>query len=358
MFVIYSLGVGGAERALVNIIKNLDKNKFFPQLVLLAKDTTFKTELSEDIPITKLGIEGRLATLRMIIPLAKVINRKKPKIIISFMWGANLIVLLTNFFMRLSTKIILCERIHAGEDIKNYRFSSIKKILIENFYPKADAIVAVSYGIKKNLTEEFKIPESKIKVIYNGIDLKHIESLASVSFQPPFKKYIIAVGRLEKQKNYPLLLKIFAKVSKEHNIGLVILGEGKERKNLTILVRDLKLNGKVLMPGAVSNPFVWLASGTVFVLCSKYEGFPNVLLEAMACKIPAVSTRCPTGPEEIITDGQTGLLVENNNAEKLEEVILKLLNNPSLGEKLVKQAFEEVKRWDIKRITKEYESLL
>ena len=124
------------------------------------------------------------------------------------------------------------------------------------------------------------------------------------------------------------------------------------------LINDLGLHGRVLMPGVVDNPFPWLSHGKVFVLCSKYEGFPNVILEAMACNIPIVATRCPTGPEEIITDGKTGLLVKNNNAEKLEEAILKLLNNPSLAKEISEKAFEEVKKWDIKKITKEYEIII
>jgi glycosyltransferase involved in cell wall biosynthesis len=358
LFLIHSLGCGGAERALVNILKNLDRNEFSPQLVLLASDTILKKDLPKDIPITKLGIEGSFATLRAVIPLAKIIKNQKPDVVVSFMCGANLIVLLTKFFMRFKAKVVLCEQNHLGEAIQNYRFHWLWKILIKKFYPKADTIIAVSSGVKENLMREFRIPEGKIKVIFNSVDLKNIETLVKAPFQPLFKQYIISVGRLVKQKNYPLLLEAFTKINKEYDIGLIILGEGKERENLEILVHDLGLNGKVLMPGVVDNPFPWLAYGKVFVLCSKYEGFGNVIIEAMACRIPVVATRCPSGPEEIIDDGITGFLVENNNAEKLKEAILKFLENPSLAKKITEKAFKEVKKWDIKKITKKYENLL
>ncbi|MBU0533651.1 MAG: glycosyltransferase [Candidatus Omnitrophica bacterium] len=358
MFIISSLGIGGVEKIVINILKNLDENKFSPTLVLLASDTTLQGELPDNISIIKLGIEGHFATLRLILPLARIIQREKPQTIVSFMWGINLIVLLTKFFICSSVKIILSERIHLGKDIPNYKFSFLRRFLVKKFYPQSGAIIAISSGIKQNLIDEFGIPEEKIRVIHNGIDLGNIETLAKALFQPTFKEYIIAVGRLEKQKNYSLLLKVFAKVNKKHDIGLVILGEGKERKNLKILIRELGLDGKVLMPGVVDNPYSWLAHGKVFVLCSKYEGFGNVIIEAMACKIPVVATNCPSGPGEIINDGVTGLLVENNNVEKLEVAILKFLNNPSLVKEISEKAFAEVKQWDIKQVTKDYETVI
>ena len=358
MFVIYSLGVGGAEKVLVNILKNLDKNKFSPTLVLLASDTTLQRELPETIPIIKLGIEGSFATLRSIFPLARIIREERPQVVVSFMWGTNLIMLLTKLITTPKSKMIISEHVNLGKDIINYRFCWLRKFLIKKLYPKADAIITVSLGIKENLTKEFGILEEKIKVIYNGIDLRNIEKLTTATFKPPFKQYIIAVGRLEKQKNYPLLLKAFAGINKEHDIGLVILGEGKERKHLEILIHDLGLDGKVLMPGIVDNPYPWLTHGKVFVLCSKYEGFGIVIIEAMACRVPVVATHCPSGPEEIINDGITGFLTENDSAEKLGETIFRYLNDPSLVKEVTEKAFEEVKKWDIKKITKEYEAII
>ncbi len=358
LFFINSLGIGGAERALVNILKTLDSNKFSPQLVLLASDTSLQREIRSTIPIMELGIEGRFATLRAIFPLTKIIRGQKPDVVVSFLWGANLIVLLTKLFTKFKSKIILCEQTHLGKDIENYRFPLLRKVLIKKLYPRANSIITVSSGVKENLIEEFGIQKEKITVIFNSVNLKNIETLMKVPFQPPFKQYIIAVGRLAKEKNYTLLLKTFAEINKKYDIELIILGEGKERRNLEILAHNLGLDGKVLMPGVVENPFPWLAYGKIFVLCSKYEGFGNVIIEAMACRVPVVATRCPTGPAEIITDNETGLLVKSNNVKKLKEAILRLLNNPPLAKEMAESAFKEVKKWDIKRITKEYEAVI
>ena len=359
MFIISSFCIGGVEKVVINILKNLDKNKYSPVLVILASDATLQRELRDTtIPIIKLGVEGRFATLRLILPLAKLINREKPRTIISFMWGINSIVMLTKIFLYSPVRIILSERIHLGYDIPNYQFSFIRRFLIKQLYPKSDTIIAISSGIKKNLIEEFNVPKEKIKVIHNGIDLESIKILADAHFNAPFKSYIVSVGRLEKQKNYSLLLNAFAKISKKYNVGLVILGEGKERKNLEELIDNLGLDGKVFMPGVVDNPYSWLAHGKIFVLCSQYEGFGNVIIEAMACGIPTVATDCPSGPGEIIKHGVTGLLVENNNAKKLEEAISKLLDNTSLAKEISERALKEVEKWDIKKVTKKYETII
>lgn len=360
IFLIYSLGVGGAEKALVNIIKNLDLRKFSVRIVVIASDVTLQRELPAIIPITKLRVEGRFTTLRAIIPLARLIWRESPKVIISFMWGTNLIVLLSKLIMRFQSKIIISERTYLGKAFLNYSFPSVRKMLIKILYPRADKIIAVSSGVEHNLLDQFNLLPHKIKVIPNGVDVSNIRSLMEISFAMPFKDegYIISIGRLEKVKNYPLLLKAYAKISKNYNIGLVILGEGSEREYLAVLIHNLGLEGKVLMPGTVDNPFPWISNAKVLVLCSIYEGFPNVILEAMACKVPVVATRCLSGPEEIIHNGETGILVENNNVEKLKEAIMTYLDKPSLAKEISAKAFEEIKNWDIKMVAKEYEAVI
>ena len=192
-------------------------------------------------------------------------------------------------------------------------------------------MVAVSHGVADDLVRTVGVPERKIKVIYNpgitpGLRDKvraEVDHPWFVRGQPPV---LLAVGRLAKQKDYGTLLTAFAKIRKTHSVRLLILGEGSERRTLEERVRELDVEQHVALPGFVDNPYAYMARSAAFVLSSVWEGLPTVLMEALYCGVPIVATDCPSGPREILKDGQLGRLVPMRDPDLLAEAIVSVLN--------------------------------
>ncbi len=308
-FLINSLAGGGAEAVLIRLLPFLKPKTVF----LLEKDIKY--------PVSQKNIEF-LFSLRtrtsnifktFFIPfyafnLSKKI--KKDSAIISFLERANFVNIITKFF--LTHKVIISVHIEQFEEHKG-----IKKInlLLDKFlYPKADLIVAVSKGIKYGLIK-IGIPEEKIKVIHNPFNIEEIQKKSKDQVEEVFEKnpFIINVGRLTKQKGQWHLLRIFKELKKTFpELKLLILGEGELKNDLVNLSEDLELKTYVWDQNALEekydvyflgfqdNPFKYLSKAEVFILSSLWEGFGNVLIEAMSCGVPVISSDCKSGPREIL----------------------------------------------------------
>jgi glycosyltransferase involved in cell wall biosynthesis len=172
--------------------------------------------------------------------------------------------------------------------------------------------------------------------------------------QPPV---VLAAGRLHPQKNFSLLLRAFRHVAQARDARLVILGEGSERARLEQVARELGIGRQVLLPGFERNPFRWMARATVFVLPSLYEGFGNVIVEAMAAGCPIVATRCPYGPQEIVEDGVSGRLVPVGQAEPMARAVLSLLQDPALSARLALRGKQRALDFAPAQIAGRYEQL-
>ena len=203
-------------------------------------------------------------------------------------------------------------------------------------YPLADEIIAVSDGAADDLSISTRIPRDQIQVVYNPIitpemDLKSRENLDHPWFKPGEPPVILAVGRLTSQKDYPLLIRAFARVRQAIPVRLLILGEGPERNELTSLINQLGLEDDISMPGFVHNPYAFMAHASVFVLSSRWEGLPTVLAEALYCGAPLVSTDCPSGPREILQNGRFGKLVPVGDVDCLADAIQDTLKNKRMS---------------------------
>jgi glycosyltransferase involved in cell wall biosynthesis len=202
------------------------------------------------------------------------------------------------------------------------------------------------------------VDRSRISIVPNPVDLERIQSLALDSREllplPPHIPMILAVGRLSPQKDFATLLRAFSEVRRMRDAVLVILGEGDERHALSKLASDLKVSDSVMMPGFVANPFVYMKRAAVFVLSSRYEGLPNVLLHAVALGTPAVSTDCPSGPREILDDGRWGRLVPVGKPNEMARAIIEGLDGRLQGASL--PLFEE--RFGVEPITRRYIEVL
>jgi glycosyltransferase involved in cell wall biosynthesis len=211
------------------------------------------------------------------------------------------------------------------------------------FYKKADKVVGVSKGVIDDLISVGIIDKKNACHIYNPINLNALDVQVQeipnhVWLQKKTLPVFLSVGRLSEQKNYDVLLKAFALFKKKTDCRLIVLGEGTLRSSLEKLSRELSLTDSISLPGFQSNPYAYMARADVFVLSSRFEGLPTVLLEALACGTTCVSTDCPSGPSEILANGQLGYLVPVGSPEALSEGMRKALDKPFPKEKLRQRA--------------------
>lgn len=200
-------------------------------------------------------------------------------------------------------------------------------------YPDVDAAVGVSRGVASELTGAIGVPSDRVHTIYNPIVSP---TLVRGAEQPaghpwldtPGPRVILAAGRLNKHKDFSTLLVAFANLLDRRPARLVVLGKGRLRSTLLSQARELQVAHHVDFPGFVQNPYAFMAKASLFVLSSRYEGLPTVLIEAMACGCPVVSTNCPFGPDEILGDGRWGELVPVGDANALSAAMLRALDNP------------------------------
>jgi len=229
--------------------------------------------------------------------------------------------------------------------------------LLYPYYKHLDAFIVNSQANRRLFVDKFGLAEEKVIFIPNPIDFVAIERQATEKIPNMLaeligkKTLILAVGRLEKVKNYALLLRAFARMPASENAAhLIILGDGSERHNLLRLAERLGVRTRLTMPGLVTNPYVWMANADLFVLSSNHEGWPNVLVEAMVCGLPVVACDCQTGPAEILRNGTFGPLVPTNNVEALSAAMAKQLHRG-------KTEYPFLKEWDVDIIAKRYRSV-
>lgn len=327
-----SMNGGGAERVMLTLANGLAEKDIQVDLLLNRVEGPYLKDVSKKVNIVNLNTSR---TLRSILPLSKYLRKERPDAILSAMNYVNIVTLIAKLISNSDTKVIVSEHSNLTESIK--RLSPTKqrilKLLMGYTYKKADQIVAVSNGVAEALIHEINIEANKITTIYNPIfseDLvRRSYKLISHSWlnenAPPL---VLAAGRLTPQKDFATLIHAFKKLLKKRACNLIILGEGELRPDLEKLIKDLGLEENVQLPGFVDNPYAWMSKADLFVLSSISEGFGNVIVEAMACGTPVVSTDCPSGPNEILEDGKWGELVPPGKPDLLAGAIANSLENP------------------------------
>jgi len=253
---------------------------------------------------------------------------------LSVMSHANVIAILARRLAGVRTRIVVSEHTTTSAAIQRARGWSAHAVyrLMPWLYRKSDAIVAVSGEAARDLERFLRLPRGAAQVIYNPFDLASIACKASEPVSHPWflpgasRPVILSVGRLTEAKDFSTLIRAFAKVRGCSNARLLILGEGELRSELMELAQSLGLDGDDFqMPGFVRNPYSYLARAALFVLSSRWEGLPGVLIEALACGAPVVSTDCMSGPREILADGHWGRLVPVGDSSALAREICAVL---------------------------------
>lgn len=265
--------------------------------------------------------------------LAGYLRKAKPDVLFATSVPPNIVAALAAASARFTGRLVLRQSNAIRVD-DTAGLSSVPRNwrdrLIPRLYARADAIIANSNGVADDLVA-LGLDGSRIVAIPNGVECDRITEATqrSVALPTPANAsdpLIITVGRLVAQKDHATLIRAFARLSAP--VRLTILGEGPERPRLELLARGLGVNDRIAFPGYVTNPFSLMVRADLFVLSSRYEGMPNVLLEALACGLPIVSTDCPHGPAEILEDGLFGSLVPVGDCKRLAQEMARSLNAP------------------------------
>lgn len=275
--------------------------------------------------------------------LVSYLRGERPDVLVSAKYRPNLCAVWARQLARVPTRLVLTERTSVSEQFPRTRPNAHHRsvpVLMHRYYPCADQIVTVSRDLADDLAAFAAIPRERILAIYNPVvDDRLPRAAAECPDHPWFRTgdvpIILGVGRLERRKGFATLIRAFARVRRLRPLRLVILGGGKtakgeaaDRAALEALARDLGVKADVSLPGFKLNPYAFMARASLFVLASDYEGLPGVLIQAMACGCPVVSTDCPTGPREILEGGRFGPLVPVGDDQAMAEAIVRVLDAP------------------------------
>jgi len=338
-----SLGGGGAERVVVTLASHYAAQGHAVDLIVSRREDTYLKEVHPEVRVHYLHTHRRMLAAPR---LAKVLREVRPAALLATV--NTFAAVLGQRLARTPTRVVLREATTPSIAFQVNETSALKRAISETamrwLYPRADAVVAVSKGVAQDLLNLIPQLKPKLTVIYNPVIDAALYAKADAPvehpwFQPNQPPVVLAAGRLVALKGYDTLLRAFARVRQETFARLVILGEGPERPNLERLAAELGVAADVDMPGFDPNPFRYMKRAGVFVLSSRYEGLPNVLIQALACGCPVVSTDCPSGPSEILDGGRYGPLVPVDDVEAMARAIVAALkgSNPQVPEAWLSQ---------------------
>jgi len=363
IFFLPSVGGGGAEMHLVRLVNRLNRSLFAPSVVAVRPGGSFEAMLASDVPVHHLqsakSLSSTLSLLKAIRLLRKHLEKDPPDLLFSIMDHANIAASLAIRKLNSPPKLVLGVQTspYYAWKINRKVVQRIINLLIPRIYPKADLIVALSEGVRQELIGMQARLQSKTITIYNiGLEEDRSSSNPDLDIGKIEKTIILSLGRLLLLKGYQYLIPAMAKIRKKHNAELWILGEGPYRPQLEKLIQEHRLESSVHLKGFQTDVEKFYRKADIYVLSSLYEGFGNVIVEAMAHDLPVVATDCPYGPGEIITDGVSGVLVRPADTESLANGIMSLLDDPASRSKIVSQASRQLNRFTADTIANQYEA--
>jgi len=359
--ILTGLGGGGAERLHINLAKDWISRGFKVDFVIMNLNFGRNNELVSLIPPQINIINFKVKRIyQIVIPLRKYLKKNKPAVTIAAMWPLTAYSIIGWLLSGRVGKLFLSDHIQLSIDGKHInKISKIYMSLSILFtYSFANGIIAVSKGVKDDLSKVGFLNKKKIVVINNPVSLKNDNvnkyNLSKEQLWDNNSNYnILSVGNLKKQKDHKNLIEAFALLPAQMKIKLIILGEGPLRQDLLNLINKLNLNDKIKLHGFVIDPLPWFKSADLFVLSSLWEGFGNVIVEALESGLPVVSTDCPSGPSEILDKGIYGTLVPINDPISLSKEIKNNLIKKHDKNLLIKRASD----FSIKKISNLYLSL-
>ena len=363
LFYTSSLGGGGAEKHVQRIANAIQEIGHQVTVAIARSGGSYEQDLSQEIERIVLS-EGWLNSstwrlMRSVRPLRKYISEHRPDVVCSVMDHVNVRLLRALSGLEDPPPAVI-----SVQNNPERRFGEKagwrNRLLhwrMQRSYGNANQVVALSQGVARQLDEMNLADSDRLTVIHNaGLDDEIYETKEFPINERvvPGEPLVIACGSLTEQKGYPYLLDAFHRVRGKREAKLWILGEGEQREYIESEISALGLEEDVELLGFRDNPFKFMAAADVFVLSSLWEGFGNVVVEAMACGTPVVSTDCPYGPGEIITHGETGLLVSPADSKALAEALLRVLDDRELRERLAENGRERARDFHAAEIGRQY----
>lgn len=356
-FLLNDLHGGGAERVVVTLCNTLSMMGCCVTLLLARHQGPYLGDLSPRVRVLRLK-GGRM--LFAIPSLVTLIRRERFQCVLAGMDQPNIALLFARFFLPSTTKCFITEHSHpvvSEKSVNNPIWWSIRR-LRRLLYPLADHVIAVSENVRQALIDQLRCRPERVTTLHNPIDIEQAERLATEA--PPIHWFrdrriplLVTAGRLDVAKDYPVMLKAVATLRQRRPVRLIILGDGNERQHLEELRDKLGLQDCVAMPGFMTNPFSFMAAADCFVIASRWEGFGNVIVEALACGTPVVSTNCG-GPREILGNGRYGRLVPTGDPIALASAIATTLDSPRNSVELKERATH----FTPERVAKQYLQLI
>ena len=336
-----TLGGGGAERVMLDIGRLLARRGVAVDLVVIRAEGPYLEILPKEVRLVDLKSRRMVTCL---VKLLRYLRRDRPKALLVTMETAVLLALVAKVTLARNVCVIVRQAntfsltfAHAGS--KDRLIMRMLRFLL----PLADGVVANSRGAAGDLGRTVPKITSRLQVVPNPVVTPELAEQAALAVEHPWfgdtgVPVILSAGRLVPLKDHATLLRAFARVVSSQPARLVILGKGPERGKLLRLTEELGIAENVDLPGFRVNPFAYMSRARLMVHSSRYEGFPNVLVQAMACGTPVVSTDCEHGPREILEDGKWGRLVPVGDSEAMAEAIMETLRDPISPELLVSRA--------------------
>ncbi|WP_174493863.1 glycosyltransferase [Acinetobacter sp. Marseille-Q1623] len=327
LFVLPRMITGGIERVTLNLVKELRNRGHDCAFALRKAYGEFLPEAEALCPVYEIAAKG----LHQFVPkLSNLIRQWQPTHIVSALADVGFLTYLA--IKHSNQEVCWVHSVHGPHDIITVKPNVMGRLRfrLDNFfaaivYKNTDKIIAVSNGVRQDILNKFQCSEDKVVTIYNPVlENKHLVPKSTTTNFVNNSPKIIALGRLTRQKGFDILIQAMQKVPQPWH--LEIWGDGEEKENLQRLIDVLDLNTSITLKGSTNQPFNILRQADLFVLSSRFEGLPTVLIEAICCQCNIVSTDCPYGAAEILENGRWGTLVENENIQALANAITKNLN--------------------------------
>jgi glycosyltransferase involved in cell wall biosynthesis len=363
-FVLPSLAGGGAERAAVQILNALDDRNWERSMYLFRNEGPYLADVSPAVYLRAGTGDSRIGRWQA---LRRFVRETRPEIVVSFLSyftvltavKAAAVGALVVFNQQTPMSAFLTDGDYAWRRRwHRHAFAMVTRA----GYATADLIITTSHGVADDLVAAFGVARASVRVVHNPVDLdavaaaarEPIDAVRAAAWQRPV---IVAAGRLAEAKNYPLLIEALALLHPRVPARLFILGQGDEDRAIRALAAARGLDDAVVLCGFQSNPWKYIARADVFALTSHYEGFGNVLVEAMACGVPVVATRS-SGTSEIVRDGVDGLLVDRHEPAAVAAALERVLGDEPFRRRLAAEARAGAERFALPAIAREYESVL
>ena len=380
LLLLASLHGGGAERVAVHLLNRSDPGLLDIRMGLLQRSGPYLSQVDEArVDISPLGQEllhyeganssfyhpDRLLAGALLGPVntSLMVRSFRPDVVISFLKGMSVVAWLSRAGWGDSKPRWVAREgnntdMVIDDEMANPLGRAVVKRAIRHCYRAADCVLANSHEMARGLERNHGVDHSKLRVIHNPIDVEHIQAMAAeAASDAPTRPFVVTAGRLESQKAHDLLVRAFASSEACRDMDLVILGKGSQEAALRALAAELGVADRLKLPGFVANPWAYFARSRLFVLPSRWEGFPTVVAEALACGAPALVTDCDFGPSEIVEHGRSGWVVPTGDLQAFRSSMEMMLSRPDLSAGFAARGRQRVLQFNVSSMVESYSTL-